>query len=215
MAKPTGAVSVGEIYYFLHEDTRLGATENFPQEMYFILRAQPQPQEYQVDGVTGYNMAHRLARQVKINSSGNLIEYWNLGQNDAPKAALTDYPHTQAANFNGTLSDDQIHYPDGHKMAKQSVEKGEQIQYLVGRAVCHSDAGQGNVYQYCTMFVALHDNGYAGVGTENVKRTADRLYAPDYPCSAWHVMKALAETHKKILYENRPFFAVPTFGDCT
>ena len=45
-----------------------------------------------------------------------------------------------------------------------------------------------------------------------IDRTTNRLYAPDQFCSSWHIMNAMCDTLRRMLYENRQEICVPLWG---
>jgi len=203
MAKPTGAISTKTVYYNMAEDS-YGPDADSPQEMYFIFRAQLIHPDFATSNVPGQYMSHTVDREVEITNSGSYSEYWYIG--DSVYGAFADHPHTATAS--GTLSDSEIAEPK-----PKTLENG--IHYIIAKCKAFSTVAVGDVVVEHITFEAKNDTEYSGDGVEMLKRSGDRLYAPDYPCSAWHVMKALVATQEKMLYESRPCFCVPVFGDAT
>lgn len=201
MATPNGCLTVGSLFYDVWDSLDGGDGR---QELWYIFRGQFQHQEWQTDGVPMTLMKHDIHRQIYAANSGQLDEIFLIGE--APKVATATYPITTSST--GEVEDPQVDPPQG------SIYwgKDQTIKYVKCRHYIYNDAETGDVHLRWVGFEAKNDTAYSGEGVEMAKRTADRLYAPDYPCSAWHVMCLIRQTYEKILYENRPAFVVPVFG---
>lgn len=203
MAKPTGAITVATVYYDIWDDTNTG---NGRQDLYYIIKTPRMHQEFETNNVSGQLMSFDIWRQAFISNSGSLDEYWLVGETS--KMALTDVPHTWTTSTLGY--DSQVQNPTGTPINRVPEER-----YVLAKQSVYNALEDGDVELLMVGFFAKNDTAYSGPGVELVKRSANRVYAADYPCSAWHVMSVLAETHKKILYENKPAFSIPVFGDLT
>lgn len=208
MAKPTGAITWGSTYYDIWDDTNTG---NGRQDLYYIIRTPKIPQSYETNNTPNQLMSYDIWRQVFIASGGYLDEYWLVGE--TAKMALTDVPHQFTVQ--SLESDAQVQNPTGTVISGGRTDIGEGERYVLAKQSVFNSQETGDVELTMVGFVAKNDTAYSGPGVELVKRSANRVYAPDYPCSAWHVMSVIAETLEKILYENRPAFSIPVFGDLT
>lgn len=96
------------------------------------------------------------------------------------------------------------YYPIGREMKKFSTDEAPRFTVLECESSCEDDAGADDVRIYGHFVEAVHDDAYDGEAIEQLSRNANKLYAPDYPISAWHAMRAICETYNKMLYETRP-----------
>ena len=204
MAQPAGSIAVGDLYM---KADFTGAV----QSAYFIIKGSPHPQDYQTDNRPGLTMPLKVTRQVDIATGATLTEYWRIGEQAKP--AFATNPVTKDGAFAGEISHNQVQYPRGNVMGGKA-HTYEKIKFVIAKWDFHSSHATNQCDIYSVAFRANPDTSYTGAGVELLRRdTANqRLYRDDMPCSAWHVMSALAETHEKILYENRPAFSLPVFG---
>jgi hypothetical protein len=99
----------------------------------------------------------------------------------------------------------------------QSFEKP---QYVVCRVKIEADSDDADddLAMHAVAFSTFCDLDY-DEGPEEcaedvmiIDRTTNMLYSPDNFCSSWHIMNAMCDTLRRMLYENRPAICVPLWG---
>ena len=120
MAKPTGAITVGSVFYDLQDNgSGSGPTAAAPQEMFFIWRAQLTHPDFETNNVPGNHMIHMVDRELEFSGGSSYSEYWYIGE--SVYGAFTDHPHT--ATTTGTHSDTQVEVPEEVRLkAKSAVD---------------------------------------------------------------------------------------------
>lgn len=203
MAQPTGSVLAPNLR-MVSDFT--GST----QAAYFIVRNTVMPQNYETNNLPGKLYPLTVDRQVEIATGTTLTEYWRVGETSRP--AFATNPVETAGASTSTLSDNQTKSPTGNRFSGSGVY--DEIKYCIIKwdfSASH-DSNQCDVLSVA--FYATNDSYGSGTGVELLKRetAAQRLYKDDLPCSAWHIMYALIESHEKILSENKPAVSLPVFG---
>lgn len=208
MAKPAGAIETPNLKMQADFTSQYGDV----QSGYFIFKAPIIPQDYQTDNRPDLLYPHRVTRQVNIGTGATLSEYWRIGE--IAKPALATSPATKAGAYSGEVSDAQIQYPTGNRYGK-AKSVWQPIRYIIAKWDFHSSDAGITCDIYNVSFRSVPDTAYSGTGVEMLRRdtAAQRLYKDDMPCSAWHIMYGLIESHEKILSENINAFCIPVFGD--
>ena len=133
-----------------------------------------------------YDENQTLTTETYLNSSG--------GKKSTISGETTKVTVNDSANLHFT-------YPVGRKMTQ--FPHDDPPVYLVVDFASYplADGGSDEIRLYGHFIETVFDVAYDGGPAARCSRNANKLYAPDYPVSAWHLANLLCDTLNKILYE--------------
>ena len=205
MAKPQGAVTAGRV-----RATLWSVSSNDPTYLYFVHRLPWLPPWWadrtaQEEGriTPELPMRHKVwLERVNENGYTYYVNWW-LASRSKQSLSQTYSTTYSSPTWYGPTTDS--YYPDGVEFSAQPGDSPPIYQIVEVEAYT---ATSGGVRLQAIHFELVPDQSDSSE-LEYIDRDSNKLYTPDYPASAWHVMKVLCETYQRMLYESRPAYSIP------
>lgn len=115
------------------------------------------------------------------------------------------------ATLNGEANPHDV-YPVGRKMSQFPHDDPPVFVVIDYASWPLVDGGSDEIRLYGHFIETLFDVAYDGGDAQRCSRDSNKLYAPDYPISAWHLSNVICDTYNKILYEARLSQTHPLFA---
>lgn len=211
MAKSAGEVSCGSYNY-----TTTNATHDDPIYIYFVHRTVRMPARFNTETPPKSTRfcRHKVKCEVKVtDASFNIKQDIHIGSGTDVSIDYDISGNVAAAAWQSQV--EQTDYCNTVDAFTKFPGTGEKIYYILTRVKLWNTGQDGGDTSkiYHTAFESIFDSTTLdGEGFELTERGTDRIYGADYPMSSHHIMKLIADTHEKMIYDSKPIFCVPLFG---